>query len=82
MITLFIVIGTSATMLSSFVYKGFRPDALHSYQHNHVGIKRVGGPLDFVPKWPKMELSPPIRFRIEWACGQGNRHRFLVSGPF
>ena len=31
---------------------------------------------------PKIDTSPPIRFRIEWACGQGNCHRFLVSGPF
>src|SRR5438105_7836156 len=29
-----------------------------------------------------MEISPPIRFRIEWAGSQGMSHRFLAIGPF
>jgi len=54
----------------SFVYSVFPTDAQPCYLDDYVGIKRVGGSLDFVPKWPKMELitSDPIQDRMGlWA---------------
>src|SRR5437879_9828458 len=47
-----------------------------------LSSKSLARMLDNGIRKPRIKTSPPIRFRIEWACGQGNRHRFLVSGPF
>jgi hypothetical protein len=46
--------------------QGFGESRSHGYLDDYVGIKRVGGSLDFVPKWPKMELitSDPIQDRM------------------
>jgi hypothetical protein len=54
----------------SFIYNVFRLARGPCYQDDYVGIKRVGRSLDFVPKWPKMELitSDPIQDRMGlWA---------------
>jgi hypothetical protein len=64
------------------VSAAFSAALAQGYPINEVSKKRLRGSLDIALDWPKMYLSPPIRFRIEWACSQGKRHRFLVSGPF
>jgi hypothetical protein len=64
------------------VSAAFSAALAHSLQTGEVSKKRLRGSLDIALDWPKMYLSPPIRFWIEWACSQGKRHRFLVSGPF
>jgi hypothetical protein len=54
----------------------------HGCCNRSLRQKRPTRLLDSQWNGPRMVISPPIRFRIEWACDQGNRHRFLVSGPF